>query len=1067
MKSISLKWGATLVALNTLFGGTLYASAAEITPPFSDLTEIQQTKSAAILEAARLGLLKGDPNGQFRPTATMTRQELAAILAKTLKLDSSVNSASSFRDVSDSSWSVSAIEAVKKAGFMEGDLTGNFNPSRPVTREELAVIFVRAIRGTGAQGGQANKVNDESTISNWAKEYTDVALRLKLIDSPEDMFSPKGTVQRQDMASFLLNIFKEEQQTATIDNIDGDFVTINGTPYLIEGTLKELMGDSNHDALRGAVLKFNSLNRHVDGLQELEIVQKGVQLNTSGFPSGSLLNISGNDVVIKGNVTGDLKIKNGVSSITFQGQIGQIIVDSITPVTIHGSGPLQTLKIVEGGARITIDPSLSIQNLQLPGNSLPSHFITNYTAIQDNIQKVQNASGAVAPAYTSSTSANSVSDPTPEPTPVATPSPSPAPTPSPTPVATPSPSPVATPSPTPVTTPSPTPVVTPSPTPVVTPSPTPVATPSPTPVTTPEPTPVMTPEPTPVTTPEPTPAPTPEPTPVATPSPSPVATPSPTPVTTPSPTPVATPEPTPAPTPEPTPVATPSPTPVTTPSPTPVATPSPTPVTTPEPTPAPTPEPTPVATPSPTPVATPSPTPVTTPEPTPVATPSPTPAPTPVNHAPVVQNNIDPISALITSGVQNVDISNVFIDPDGDPLTFAAASSDASVATVSVNGNHLNLVPVDSGTAMITITAMDGQGGVNTATFAFTVTSNQPPIAISGITTQLLTPGITAPRTFDLAQLFQDPDNDMLTYSASIDNVNAGTLSLNGNTLTITPAANSSVSGLVTLTATDDKGGSATSTFTLITAQLVNNGFVPITTKQGVSNISFDISKLIPNQSQFKVYTESSTGSLSGPATLNGAIWNGPTSPGTVWIVGSDGKAVVLSISVASQGTSELFFSEYLDGGDGRIAVELYYKGNGNPAGKAEGYTLEVHQFMKATQTKQVYSRPLFPVPVAMPYMFIDSTFGDAFDLMNISYYNDELSLYNPKTYNITALVLKKNGQIVDVLGDPTSTQQFLSTGGTIVRKSGIYTGSQQYSLEGEWNQYSKGTYQYFGSHIP
>ncbi|OMD02385.1 hypothetical protein BJP49_26300 [Paenibacillus odorifer] len=963
MKSISLKWGATLVALNTLFGGTLYASAAEITPPFSDLTEIQQTKSAAILEAARLGLLKGDPNGQFRPTATMTRQELAAILAKTLKLDSSVNSASSFRDVSDSSWSVSAIEAVKKAGFMEGDLTGNFNPSRPVTREELAVIFVRAIRGTGAQGGQANKVKDESTISNWAKEYTDVALRLKLIDSPEDMFSPKGTVQRQDMASFLLNIFKEEQQTATIDSIDGDFVTINGTPYLIEGKLKELMGDNNHDALRGAVLKFNSLNRHVDGLQELEIVQKGVQLNTSGLPSGSLLNISGNDVVIKGNVTGDLKIKNGVSSITFQDQIGQIIVDSITPVTIHGSGSLQTLKIVEGGAKITIDPSLSIQNLQLPGNSLPSHFITNYTAIQNNIQTVQNTSGAVAPVYTSSTSANAVSDPTPEPTPAPTPEPTPAPTPSPTPVAT----------------PEPTPAPTPSPTPAVTPSPTPVATPSPTPAVTPEPTPVPTPEPTPVATPSPTP----------------------------------------------------------------------------------------VATPEPTPVATPSPTPVVTPSPTPVLTPEPTPAPTPVNHAPVAQNNIDPISALITNGVQNVDISNVFIDPDGDPLTFAAASSDASVATVSVNGNHLNLVPVNSGTAMITITAMDGQGGVNTSTFVFTVTSNQPPIAISGITTQLLTPGITAPRIFDLAQLFQDPDNDMLTYSASIDNVNAGTLSINGNTLTVTPAANSSASGLVTLTAMDNKGGSTTSTFTLITAQLVNNGFVPITTKQGVSNISFDISKLIPNQSQFKVYTESSTGSLSAPATLNGAIWNGPTSPGTVWIVGSDGKAVVLSISVASQGTSELFFSEYLDGGDGRIAVELYYKGNGNPAGKAEGYTLEVHQFMKATQTKQVYSRPLFPVSVAMPYMFIDSTFGDAFDLMNISYYNDELSLYNPKTYNITALVLKKNGQIVDVLGDPTSNQQFLSTGGTIVRKSGIYTGSQQYSLEGEWNQYPKGSYQYFGSHTP
>ncbi|AIQ37924.1 hypothetical protein R50345_26930 [Paenibacillus sp. FSL R5-0345] len=1027
MKSISLKWGATLVALNTLFSGTLYASAAEITLPFSDLTEIQQTKSAAILEAARLGLLKGDPNGQFRPTATITRQELAAILAKTLKLDSSVNPASSFKDVSDSSWSVSAIEAVKKAGFMEGDLTGNFNPFRPVTREELAVIFVRAIHGIGAQGGHAHKVNDESAISNWAKEYTDVALRLKLIDSPEDIFSPKGTVQRQDIASFLLNIFKEEQQTATIDNIDGDFVTINGTPYLIEDSLKELMTVNNHDALKGAVLKFNSLNRHVHGLQELEIVQKGVQLNTSGLPSSSLLNISGNDVVIKGDVSGDLKIKNGVSSITFQGQVGQIIVDSITPVTIHGSSSLQTLKIVEGGAKITLDPALSIQNLQLPGNSLPSHFITNYTAIQGNIKMVQNTSGVIAPAYTPSTSANAVSDSTPEPSPVATPSPSPVATPSPSPVATPSPSPVATPSPSPVATPSPSPVVTPSPSPVVTPSPSPVATPSPSPVATPSPSPVV----------------TPSPSPVATPSPSPVATPSPSPVVTPSPSPVVTP----------------SPSPVVTPSPSPVATPSPSPVVTPSPSP--------VVTPSPSPVATPSPSPVATPSPSPVATPEPTPTPTPVNHAPVVQKNIDPISALITSGTQNVDISNVFIDPDGDPLTFVASSSDAGVATVSVNGNRLNLVPVHSGTATITITVMDGRGGINTATFVFTVTSNQPPIVISEITTQLLTPGITAPRTFDLGQLFQDPDNDRLTYSASIDNVNAGTLSLNGNILTVTPAANSSASGLVTLIASDGKGGSTTTAFTLITAQLVNNGFVPITTKQGIPNLSFDISKLIPNQNQFKVYTENIKGSLSGPVTLNGVIWNGPTSPGTVWIVGSDGNAVVLSISVASQGTSELFFSEYLDGGNGRIAVELYYRGNGTPNDMAEGYTLEVHQFMKATQSKQVYSRPLFPVFPTMPYIFIDSTFGDAFDLLNIFYYNDDLSLYNPGAYNITALVLKKNGQIVDVLGDPSSTQQFLSTGGTIVRKSGIYTGSQQFSLEGEWNQYPKGTYYYFGSHTP
>ncbi|WP_156825950.1 RTX toxin [Paenibacillus terrigena] len=99
------------------------------------------------------------------------------------------------------------------------------------------------------------------------------------------------------------------------------------------------------------------------------------------------------------------------------------------------------------------------------------------------------------------------------------------------------------------------------------------------------------------------------------------------------------------------------------------------------------------------------------------------------------------------------------------------------------------------------------------------------------------------------------------------------------------------------------------------------------------------------------------------------------------------------------------------------------------------------------------------------PYIFIGNIFYDAFDITKITYYNDELPLYNPTEYNTVAIVLKRNGQVVDVLGDPNSTTQFMPNGGTLVRKSGIYTGSAAFSLAGEWNAFSKGTYEYLGTH--
>ena len=92
-----------------------------------------------------------------------------------------------------------------------------------------------------------------------------------------------------------------------------------------------------------------------------------------------------------------------------------------------------------------------------------------------------------------------------------------------------------------------------------------------------------------------------------------------------------------------------------------------------------------------------------------------------VKAAPTVASAISDASSLEAGATQDVSLSGVFTDADGDALTITAASSDNAIATVTVAADRskLTLAGVDAGTATITVTAEDSDG--NTASDAFDV----------------------------------------------------------------------------------------------------------------------------------------------------------------------------------------------------------------------------------------------------------------------------------------------------------------------------------------------------------
>ena len=82
-------------------------------------------------------------------------------------------------------------------------------------------------------------------------------------------------------------------------------------------------------------------------------------------------------------------------------------------------------------------------------------------------------------------------------------------------------------------------------------------------------------------------------------------------------------------------------------------------------------------------------------------------------------------------------VSGYFEDPDGDVLTYGAASSDAGVARVAVSGDMVTVTGVSAGTATVTVTAGDPGGSTATQAIDITVTTPAAPANVCQRTVQV------------------------------------------------------------------------------------------------------------------------------------------------------------------------------------------------------------------------------------------------------------------------------------------------------------------------------------------
>ena len=170
----------------------------------------------AIMELVDKGILNGKGDGMFDPTGKIERQDFAIILAKALGLDvSSAPATATFSDVPTTHYAFKYVEAAAKAGLIHGVGNGMFGAGADLSRQDMAVLFVRAL-GVDATGKGMNlKFSDAGQIADYAKDAVAEAVELGLISgNPDGTFNPAGNAERQAVALVASKFLKVVEMNA-------------------------------------------------------------------------------------------------------------------------------------------------------------------------------------------------------------------------------------------------------------------------------------------------------------------------------------------------------------------------------------------------------------------------------------------------------------------------------------------------------------------------------------------------------------------------------------------------------------------------------------------------------------------------------------------------------------------------------------------------------------------------------------------------------------------------------------------------------------------------------------
>ena len=185
--------------------------SVDVTQMFTDVTK--NWAYPGIQYCVTHGIMGGMGDGTFAPTGTTTRAQIVQILYN-LEGTPAVSGTTPFTDLT-ANWYKPAILWAYQNNVVAGTSPTTFDPERPVTREQIAVILTQYVFNVLKMNrtwtpADLSTFPDGANVSGWAKEAMQDAVALGLINgtkAPDGLvyLDPQGSAARQQVATILMN----------------------------------------------------------------------------------------------------------------------------------------------------------------------------------------------------------------------------------------------------------------------------------------------------------------------------------------------------------------------------------------------------------------------------------------------------------------------------------------------------------------------------------------------------------------------------------------------------------------------------------------------------------------------------------------------------------------------------------------------------------------------------------------------------------------------------------------------------------------------------------------------
>ncbi len=186
--------------------GGLGGNAAENTVTkevFTDLAGFEWAKDA-ILSLYNRGVVSGIGANKYEPGRSVTREEFVKLICEAFGFETS-NKEIRFKDVKADEWYAKYIQGAVELGVINGISDTEFGIGRMITREDMAVIILRALKAKGRNIGSARKsFADKSEISGYALDAVELLSGMGIINGVGgNNYAPKNNATRAEAAVII------------------------------------------------------------------------------------------------------------------------------------------------------------------------------------------------------------------------------------------------------------------------------------------------------------------------------------------------------------------------------------------------------------------------------------------------------------------------------------------------------------------------------------------------------------------------------------------------------------------------------------------------------------------------------------------------------------------------------------------------------------------------------------------------------------------------------------------------------------------------------------------------